>query len=70
MKIIDRRQRGRHNAGGQKYASARSGTRVYCLEGNYPNRWTTDALILIEAEQMLNEEREFKEIYSYTYPII
>jgi len=27
-------------------------------------------LILIEAEQILNQEREFKEIYSYTYPII
>ena len=26
-------------------ASAGSRTRVYCLEGNYPNRWTTDALV-------------------------
>jgi hypothetical protein len=26
-------------------ASAGSRTRVYCLEGNYPNRWTTNALI-------------------------
>ncbi|WZY74707.1 hypothetical protein YC2023_021091 [Brassica napus] len=25
------------------HASAGSRTRVYCLEGNYPNRWTTDA---------------------------
>jgi hypothetical protein len=24
-------------------ASAGSRTRVYCLEGNYPNRWTTNA---------------------------
>jgi hypothetical protein len=31
----------------QKIASAGSRTRVYCLEGNYPNRWTTDALMLI-----------------------
>ena len=27
----------------KKDASAGSRTRVYCLEGNYPNRWTTDA---------------------------
>ena len=27
------------------YASAGSRTRVTCLEGRYPNRWTTDALI-------------------------
>ena len=26
-----------------KNASAGSRTRVYCLEGNYPNRWTTNA---------------------------
>ena len=26
------------------HASAGSRTRVYCLEGNYPNRWTTNAL--------------------------
>ena len=25
------------------FASAGSRTRVYCLEGNYPNRWTTNA---------------------------
>ena len=27
-----------------KIAFAGSRTRVYCLEGNYPNRWTTKAL--------------------------
>ena len=27
----------------KKNASAGSRTRIYCLEGNYPNRWTTDA---------------------------
>ena len=27
----------------KKAASAGSRTRVYCLEGNYPNRWTTNA---------------------------
>ena len=26
------------------FASAGSRTRVYCLEGNYPNRWTTNAI--------------------------
>ena len=28
-------------------ASAGSRTRVYCLEGNYPNRWTTNACCLL-----------------------
>ena len=28
-------------------ASAGSRTRVYCLEGNYPNRWTTNAVIYL-----------------------
>ena len=27
----------------KKFAFAGSRTRVYCLEGNYPNRWTTNA---------------------------
>ena len=27
-----------------KNAFAGSRTRVYCLEGNYPNRWTTNAV--------------------------
>ena len=31
---------------GASDASAGSRTRVYCLEGNYPNRWTTDAVVL------------------------
>ena len=30
-----------------KNVFARSRTRVYCLEGNYPNRWTTNALMAI-----------------------
>ena len=29
-----------------KNAFAGSRTRVYCLEGNYPNRWTTNACAL------------------------
>ena len=31
----------------KKNAFAGSRTRVYCLEGNYPNRWTTNAVMSI-----------------------
>ena len=29
----------------QRNASAGSRTRVYCLEGNYPQRWTTNVML-------------------------
>ena len=32
----------------QTRAFAGSRTRVYCLEGNYPNRWTTNAELLLD----------------------
>ena len=39
-------------------ASAGSRTRVYCLEGNYPNRWTTDALMSATFHYLIPTEQK------------
>ena len=39
------------------YAFARSRTRVYCLEGNYPNCWTTNAGLFCYLSQAMLSKR-------------
>ena len=46
--LVSQSQKEIHLKTKSKHAFAGSRTRVYCLEGNYPNRWTTNAAVILE----------------------